>query len=56
MPENTDPSVTSDLISLACKCKKILPSLGEICSQYARIWREGSTDEVCALFALFTVK
>jgi len=37
MPENTDPSVTSNLIALAYKCKKILPSLGEMCSQYACI-------------------
>ena len=38
IPENTDPSVTSNLIALASKCKKILPSLGEICSQYACTW------------------
>jgi len=35
MPKNTDTFVTSNLIALASKCKKILSSLGEICSQYA---------------------
>jgi len=37
MPENTNPSATSILIAVAFKCKEIFPSLGEMCSQYARI-------------------